>query len=166
MKRPGRTLLVWTVILWALAGAVYGTLRLTYGQRPAYVNVRWAATVGAAAREQLELTHQLTFGEHREERTWGYSLTDVSTANIRRLVESPAVEDTHQIHRTAFRIWRTATRGPYLSSRPAWIASVLEFMVQALLAVGALALVAGLFMTWRERRDASTRVTASVRAGR
>lgn len=166
MKRPGRTLLVWSVILWALAGAAYGTLRLTHGQRPAYVNVRWAATVDAGTREQLELAHQLTRGELREGRTWGYFLTDVSTASIRRLVESPAVEDTHQIHRTAFRIWRTATRGPYLTSRPAWIASVLEFLIQALLAVGALALVAGLFIAWRERRDAIRRVTASVRAGR
>ena len=152
MKRPGRTLLVWSAILWALAGAAYGTLRLNYGQRPADVNVRWAATVDAAERAQLELAYHLTRGEQLEGRTWGYSLADVSTVNIRRLVESPTVEDTHQIHRTAFRIWRTATRGPYLTSRPAWIAAVLEFLIQALFVLGALGSVAGLFMTWRERR--------------
>ena len=48
MKRSGRRLLVWGVILWALAGTAYGTLRLTYGQRPAYVHVRWAPMVDAA----------------------------------------------------------------------------------------------------------------------
>lgn len=152
MNQRGRTLLVGTVVLWALAGAAFGTLRLTYGQRPADVNVRWAATVDTTSREQLERVYHLTRGEQLEERTWGYSLTDVSTNNIRGLVESPAVEDTHQIHRTAFRIWRGATRGPYLTSRPAWIASILEYLMQALLAAGALTLVAAAFVIWRARR--------------
>ena len=156
MKQQRRKLLIWGIILWGLAGAAYGTLRLTYGQRPAYVNVRWAPTVDAATREQIERAYRLTRGELLEGRTWGYHLTDVSTDNIRGLVESPTVEDTHQIHRTAFRIWRTATRDAYLTSRPAWIASVLEFLVPALVALGALALVVGLFFTWRERRAQGT----------
>ena len=151
MKQQRRKLLVWGIILWGLAGAAYGTLRLTYGQRPAYVHVRWAPTVDVATREQIERAYHLTRGELREGRTWGYHLTDVSTDNIRGLVESPTVEDTHQIHRTAFRVWRTASRDPYLSSRPAWIASVLEFLVPALFALGALAPAVGLFITWRER---------------
>ena len=37
MSLQGRTLLVGTVILWALAGAAFGTLRIAYGQRPADV---------------------------------------------------------------------------------------------------------------------------------
>ena len=152
MNRRGHSLLVWTVILWALAGAAFGSLRIAYGQRPADVNIRWAAAVDATSREQLEHAYHLTRGEQLEERTWGYFLTDVSTDNIRGLVESPAVEDTHQIHRTAFRIWRSATRGPYLTSRPAWIESMLEYLVQALLAAGALTLVAGAFGIWRARR--------------
>jgi hypothetical protein len=140
-----RRLLVYGVILWVAAAAAYGTLRLTYGQRPAYVHVRWVAPVDAATREQIERAHGLTRGELREGRTRGYYLTDLSTGNIRDLVGNPAVEDTHQIHRTAFRIWRTAGRGAYLGSRPAWIAATLEFLVRALLAIGALALVVGLF---------------------
>lgn len=156
MKQQRRTFLIWGIILWGLAGAAYGTLRLTYAQRPAYVNVRWAPTVDAAIREQIERAYHLTRGELLEGRTWGYHLTDVSTDNIRGLVESPTVEDTHQIHRTAFRIWRTATRDAYLTSRPAWIASVLEFLVPALVALGALALVVGLSFTWRERRAQGT----------
>ncbi len=152
VKPSGRTLLVGSVILWVLAGAAYGTLRLTYGQRPARVHVRWVATVDAATREQLELAYQLTRGELREGSTWGYHLTNVSTDNLRDLVGDPAVDDTHYIHRTAFRIWRTAERDPYLTSRPAWIASTLEFLIPAFLAVGALGLALGLFKAWRERR--------------
>ena len=145
MKAQGRRLLVGSVILWVLAAAAYGTLRLTYGERPAYVHVRWAATVDAAAREQIERTHGLTRGALREGRTWGYDITDLSSQNIRDLVGNPVVEDTHNIHRTAFRIWRTAPRDAYLSPRPPWIAGTLEFLVRALLALGALALVVGLF---------------------
>jgi hypothetical protein len=151
VTRQGRRLLVGGILLWVLAAAVYGTLRLTYGQRPAYVHVRWAATVGAATREQIERVHSLTRGELREGRTWGYYITDLSSQNIRDLVGNPAVEDTHNIHRTAFRIWRTAPRDAYLGSRPAWIAATLEFLIRALLATGALALVVGLFQVKGQR---------------
>jgi hypothetical protein len=147
----GRRLLVGGVILLVLAAAAYGTLRLTYGERPAYVHVRWAATVDTAARERVERTHGLTRGALREGRTWGYSLTDLSSQNIRDLVGNPAVEDTHNIHRTAFRIWRTAPRDEYLSSRPAWIAATLEFLVPAFLVAGALALGVGLFQVKSEK---------------
>lgn len=152
MTQQGRRLLAGGVILWVLAAAAYGTLRLTYGQRPGYVHVRWAPTVDPAAREQVERSHSLTRGEFREGRTWGYYITDLSRQNIRDLVGHPAVEDTHNIHRTAFRLWRTAPRGAYLSVRPAWVAATLEFLVPAFLVAGALALVAGLLRTWRARR--------------
>ncbi|MDA1184784.1 MAG: hypothetical protein O2930_09090 [Acidobacteria bacterium] len=152
MKQQGLSLIVAGVVLWALAGAAFGTLRSTYGQRPADVNVRWAESVNATSRDQLELAYHLTRGEQLEGRTWSYRVTDVSKDNLRRLVEDPAVDDTHQIHRTAFRIWRGATRGPYLTSRPAWVASVLEFVVQAFVAAGGLAIIVGLFKTWRARR--------------
>ena len=153
MTPQGRRLLIGGVVLWMLAAAAYGTLRLTYGQRPAYVHVRWAPTVDAAAKERIERDHGLTRGEFREGRTWGYFLTDLSSRNIRDLVGLPAVEDTHNIHRTAFRIGRFGVpRGAYLGARPAWIAATLEFLVPACLVAGALALVAGLFKTWRARR--------------
>ena len=147
-----RKLLIAAVGLWALAGALYGTLRATYGERPAYVHVRWAASVDPAAQERIERTHGLTRVELREGRTWGYYLTDLSTENIRALVTSPAAEDTHNLHRTAFRVWRTAPRGAYVTTRPAWIAAVMEFLIRACLALGAVALVAALFRTWRAGR--------------
>ena len=161
MSSKGRRLLVGGAVLWVLAAAAYATLRLTYGERPAYVHVRWAATVDAAEREHIERTHGLTRPALREGRTWGYTLIDLSTQNLRDLVGNPAVEDTHNIHRTAFRIWRTAPRDPYLSSRPAWIAATLEFLVPALLTSGALALVVGLFQVTRQRAHVKGHKSAS-----
>jgi hypothetical protein len=151
----GRRVLVGGVILLLAAVAAYATLRLTYGERPAYVHVRWAATVDASAREQLERVHSLTRPEVREGRTWGYYLTDLSSGNIRGLIASPAVEDTHNLHRTAFRVWRTAPRAPYLGSRPAWFATLLEFLIRAFLGLGGLAVVVGGFRTWRARKSAA-----------
>ena len=140
------------VVLLLAAAAAFVVLRLTYGQRPAYVHVRWAPTVDAAARAEMERTYSLTRGELREGTTWGYFVTDVSSNNLRALVQNPAVEDTHNIHRTAFRIWRTAPRGAYLGTRPAWIASLLELAIPACLGLGAIMLAIGAFTTWRTRR--------------
>jgi hypothetical protein len=143
---------VWLLV----AGAVtFGALRGTYGERPAYVHVRWAASVDDATREQLERAYGLTRPELREGRTWGYYLTNLSTNNIRGLVTNPAAEDTHNLHRTAFRVWRSAPRAPYLGSRPQWIAIVLEFFVRAFLGLGALAILIGGFRTWRARSSAA-----------
>jgi hypothetical protein len=139
------------LILLAAAGVAFGVLRFTYGQRPAYVHVRWAPDVDAATRTGLERTHSLTRGELREGTTWGYYVTDLSTANLRAVVESSAVEDTHNIHRTAFRIWRTAPRGDYLGTRPAWVASTLELLIPGCLGLGAIMLAAGAFKAWRGR---------------
>lgn len=153
MNPHERTLLVAGVVLWIAAGAAYGTLRLTYGQRPAYVHVRWAPTVDAATREQHERVHSLTHGEPKQDSgTLGYYLTDLSSQNIRALVGNPAVEDTHYIHRTAFRVWRRGPRGDYLGSGPAWIAATLEFLIRACLVLGTVALAVGAFTMWRGRR--------------
>jgi hypothetical protein len=139
------------LVLLIAAAVVFGALRLTYGQRSAYVSVRWAPAVDAARRTALERTHSLTRGELREGTTWGYYVTDMSTANLRALVENPAVEDTHNIHRTAFRIWRTAPRGDYPGTRPAWVASALELLIFGCLGLGAILLGAGAFKAWRGR---------------
>lgn len=147
----GRQLLLRGVLLLVAAGAAFGVLRVTYGQRPAYVHVRWAPTVDAIARTQMEQRHSLTRGEIREGTTWGYYATDLSRTNLRDLVQSAAVEDTHNIHRTAFRIWRTAPRGDYLGTRPAWIASVLELLIPGCLALGVILLAVGAFKTWRAK---------------
>jgi hypothetical protein len=147
----GRRLLALGCVLLVAAAATYGLLRFTYGQRSAYVHVRWAASVDDTGRETLERTYSLTGAEHREGRTWSYFLTDVSRSNIERLITNPAVEDTHNLHRTAFRVWRDAPRGEYPGSGPRWIAVLLEFLVRACLGLGGVALAVGAFRTWRAR---------------
>jgi hypothetical protein len=155
----GTRLLVTGLALVAAAAATLGLLRATFGVRPAYVHVRWAPTVDEAARVQLERTYGLTRPEAREGRTWGYYLTDLSRANIRSLVTNPAAEDTYNVHRTAFRVWRTAPRGLHPGSGPAWVAVFMEFLIRAGLGLGGLALLWGGYRTWQERRQ-----TAPVRA--
>ena len=67
------------------------------------VHVRWAPDVTSAQRAVLEGRHGLTAGANEgagavdtspEGRTWSYQLTDTTSANISRLIEDPAVEDT------------------------------------------------------------------------
>lgn len=132
-------LAVAALLLWAVAATAYGTLRLTFGQRPVYVNVRWAPAVADAARHRLEQRYGLSQGELREGRTWGYALTDLSRDNIRTLVGDAAVEDTHQIHRTAFRVGYFAQRLPYPTPL-AWIAVGLESLTLLGLLAGAIGL--------------------------
>jgi hypothetical protein len=120
-------LLVAGLALWTVAALAYGAVRLTFGPRPVSVNVRWAADVDPAARQRLEQRYGLADGEPREGTTWGYALTDLSRGNIRALVGDPVVADTHQIHRTAFRVGYFAPRLPYRSPH-AWIAVTLEAM--------------------------------------
>lgn len=112
----------------ALALATYGALRLSFGERPAFVHVRWAPAVDTAARRQLEQQYHLTDGRLDEGRTFVYSLTDLSRDNIAALVLDARAEDTHQIHRTAYRIWRRAPRGPYAGRGALW-GPVLETVV-------------------------------------
>ena len=51
---PNRRLLVTMLLLWGAAAVAYAALRLTYGERPAYVNVRWSTSIGDVERGRLE----------------------------------------------------------------------------------------------------------------
>jgi len=153
-----RRLLIGGIALVALAGALYLTLRLTYGERAAYVHVRWKPEVNDATRAEVERSHGLHPVEFREQRTWGYFLSDLSIENIRRIVRHPSVEDTHNIDRDAFFVLDTAERGDYLGERPAWIARMLEFFSRASLFLGGAALLVGAFRAardWWARRISS-----------
>ena len=108
------------LLCWALVGTAYAVLRLTFGERPVSIHVRWAPTIDAATRLQLEQRYRLTRAEPREDRTFGYALTDRSRDNIRNLVLDPAVEDTHEIDRTAFRAEDAAPRLPYVTPSPGY----------------------------------------------
>ena len=115
------------LLCWALAGTAYAVLWLTFGERPVSIHVRWAPTIDDAARLQLEQRYQFARAEPRGNRTFAYALTDRSRDNIRSLVLDPAVEDTHEIDRTAFRVEDAAPRLPYVTPAPG-IPVGLEFM--------------------------------------
>ena len=124
---PTFRLVVTGLLCWALAGTAYAVLRLTFGDRPVYIHVRWAPNMGDTPRLQLEQRYQLARAEPRGNRTFGYALTDRSRDNIRNLVLDPAVEDTHEIHRTAFRVGYFAPRLEYVTPSPG-IPVGLEFL--------------------------------------
>ena len=149
MLNQPRALLIGGLALLILAGALHVSLRLTYGERAAYVNVRYAPAVDDAARVAIEEAHGLQLVEFREQRTWGYFLTDLSTDNIRGLVQDPAVEDTHHIDRRRFRIDGTGERGEYPVGRPAWIARTLESLRRISLLLGVAGLLVGAYRLWR-----------------
>ena len=109
-------LVVTGLLCWALAGTAYAVLRLTFGERPVDIHVRWAPTVDDATRLQLEQRYRLARAEPSgDHRTFSYALTDRSHDNIRNLVLDPAVEDTHKIDRTAFRVEDAVARLPYVT---------------------------------------------------
>ena len=144
-------LVVTGLLCWVLAGSAYAVLRLTSGDRPVGIHVRWAPTVDDAARFQLEQRYQLARAVPMGDRTFGYTLTDRSRDNIRNLVLDPAVEDTHEIDRTAFRVWDTAPRFSYITPTPGYarvgapyVPAALELLVGLLGAASALAFGAAL----------------------
>ena len=160
MARP-RTLLIAGVGLLVVAAVFLATLRVMYGERSAYVHVRWAPAVDEAARERAERTHALSPIEFKEQRTWLYLLTDVSTDNIRRLLADPAIEDTHYINRGRANVAWSADRGEYSTARPVWIAETLELATRGALFAGAVAILVGAYRWWQARR-----VVAAVAADR
>ena len=118
------------LLLWAMAATTYATLRLTFGYRPAVIHVRWSPSVDEAARQRMEQRHSLVLPKLQDGRTYSYALINTDDENVRGLVLDPAVEDTHYLHRTAFRVGYFAPRLPYLTPRPA-IPAALELIVGA-----------------------------------
>ena len=111
-------LVVTGLVCWAGSGTAYAVLRLTFGDRPVSVDVRWAATVDDAARVQLEQRYRLARPEPNGDRTFSYALTDRSRENVRNLVVDPAVEDTNNIDRPASRVESSAPWLPYVTPSP------------------------------------------------
>ena len=95
----------------------------------------------------------------REDRTFAYALTDRSRDNIRNLVLDPAVEDTHEIDRTAFRVEDAAPWLPYVTPSPG-IPMGLEFLS----VLGFLCGLASISLGFLERTDyrVLSRVMATV----
>ena len=66
-------------------------------------------------RLQLEQRYRLARPVPTGDRTFHYALTDLARNTISNLVRDPAVEDTHEIDRTAFRVESSAPRLPYVT---------------------------------------------------
>ena len=109
-------LLVAGFLCLGIAAAAYTALHLTRGPSPIFMRVRWAPDVEDFARQVAERRYSLSEAEPLEGRTWGYTLSDLSPANVRALVTDPAVEDTQGIDRAAFRASPTAEKRPRPSS--------------------------------------------------
>ena len=88
-----------------------------------------------AERERLEGVYGLTAPQLTEGRTFAYALTDVSGANVRALVLDPAIEDTHEINRTSYRIGLFSPRLPYAAAHPV-IPRALDALVLLCLVLG------------------------------
>jgi alpha-1,2-glucosyltransferase len=109
-------LLIAGVLCLAIAAAAYAGLQQTRGPQPIFVHVRWAPDVDDTAREEAERRYSLSQAEPLEGRTWGYTLNDLSTPNIKALVSDRAVEDTQDIDRTTFVASPAAETRPYTTS--------------------------------------------------
>ena len=138
-RRVVRRLVVASLVLWACAGAAFLTRTLTFGERPAFIHIRWAQGVDDTARAQEERKYSLGRPEFREGRTWGYALRDLSRANVTALVNDPAVEDTHNINRIKFRPGLFTPRFPYETRAP-WIPVGLNVLSILLILGGMLAI--------------------------
>jgi hypothetical protein len=145
LRRSINPALVAGLLAWALAAVAFVTLRLVYDPPPARIHVRWAAAIDEPQRLVLEQRYGLTEGRaEKDGRTWQYYLSDLSRSNIRSLVGDGSVEDTHYIHREAFRIWRGAPRGAYSGPGAPLVPQTLEWLTWIALAGGALAFAVAL----------------------
>src|SRR4030095_7565425 len=138
--RSSRGLLLVGAAFTVGAVATYAVLRAAFGDRPAHINVRWSPATTPDVQHRLEQQYHLTYGQRADGRTFSYDLTDLSRDNIRAMVLDPNVEDTHYIHRTAYRIWRFAPRSKYHDRGEKW-GPLLEATIVALGLIAAIAFV-------------------------
>lgn len=68
------------------------------------VNIRWAGEPADDARQGLEQRHELLSPEHVEESTWSYVLPSEDREYLARLIDDPAVADTHGLDRAGRRL--------------------------------------------------------------
>ena len=141
-RRTSAWLLLIGVAFTVGALATYSLLRAAFGDRPAHINVRWSPATTSDVQHRLEQQYHLTYGERTEGQTFSYDLTDLSQNNIRAMVLDPNVEDTHYIHRTAYRIWRFAPRSKYHDRGEKW-GPFLEATIVVLGLMAAIAFVLG-----------------------
>jgi hypothetical protein len=99
----GRAAVVLVVAGLAIAAATAGVLSRTMWNGPVPIHVRWKSGTSDAERVALEQRFHLTDGVVTEGTTRAYLLADLSTDNIRALVQHPSVDDTADVNRIRFR---------------------------------------------------------------
>jgi hypothetical protein len=125
-------------------------------------HVRWTADIGDADRASLERKYHLSQARFEGGSTWSYSTGDETHANIRRLVDDPAVADTNGIDRAAGtlaakELWYESLqrRIPLLRMRllPGLFArgNAIAFFYYITWAVPVIGLAAALIVSWRNR---------------
>ena len=82
----------------------FAALALLLRPEAARIHVRWADSVDATERADLERRFTLSEGESLGGNTWRYALDDDSRENISVLVQDRNVADTQSIDRTTFRL--------------------------------------------------------------
>lgn len=82
------------------------------------IHVTWETGLRPRAQVSLERRYHLENLGPKESTTWVYTLRDTSTENIRALIESPHVRDTHFLDRTRFTVSSDAL--PFV---PPWVSS-------------------------------------------
>ncbi len=75
------------------------------------VHIRWVDDISDAQRAEHERRLALMEGQHREDTTWEYDLSDPSVPAILALTANSAVEDTHYIDRDSGQVAPDAPRG-------------------------------------------------------
>ena len=108
LDRPIAARQIWTLLfaagaVFVIAAAIAFGVLLARSPQSAAIRVRWTPSATALDRAALERRFQLTDAEFDGGTTWKYRLADISTANIRGLVEHPSVEDTANLNRVRYR---------------------------------------------------------------
>jgi hypothetical protein len=81
---------------------IVGILYVATGSTLPTINVRWAPSVTAEQRMQLEQQFSLVLQEPGNQRTGRYFVTDPTVENLKQIVISPMVEDTAFVSRSTF----------------------------------------------------------------
>ena len=85
-----------------LAGLLALVREVTWEYAPS-IHVQWKVGLPADERAALENRFQLVLDQQTGANDWAYDLLDTSPANIQALIEHPAVADTMDLDRDAYR---------------------------------------------------------------
>lgn len=98
-----RVVAQWAARSVAIGALAAGVFAVTISVPTVPINVRWRPDVADEQRIDLERRFQLIDGRVTEGTTRAYLLADLSTDNIRALIQHASVDDTANLNRRRFR---------------------------------------------------------------